>query len=134
MANVVADPKVHPEAIIPDFSKPDPLLTFKKEDVAFTYGSKWKQRYFTKIGDDYYVFPAQWDVLGKVWRAYYAKAGTDWWTLLATLPAEATAFADKSISAGTEYEYRVSKSAPDYTGHGFISAGMNSAKRRHEQR
>jgi hypothetical protein len=44
MANVVLDPKVHPEAIIPDLTKPDPLLTFKKEDIAFIYGSKWKQR------------------------------------------------------------------------------------------
>src|ERR1041384_1125422 len=41
MANVVRDPKEFPEAIIPDLSKPDPLLTFKKEDIAFTYGSKW---------------------------------------------------------------------------------------------
>jgi predicted CXXCH cytochrome family protein len=79
MANVVQDPKEHPEAIIGDFSKPNPLVTFKKEDVAFTYGSKWKQRYFTKIGNDYFVFPAQWDVAAKVWRAYGAKPGTDWW-------------------------------------------------------
>ncbi len=79
MANVVQDPKVHPEAIIPDLSKPDPLLTFKKEDIAFTYGSKWKQRYFTKIGDDYFAFPAQWDVKNAIWRPYYAKPGTDWW-------------------------------------------------------
>jgi predicted CXXCH cytochrome family protein len=86
MANVVVDPKVHPEVTIPDFSKPDPLLTFKKEDIAFVYGSKWKQRYFTKIGNDYYVYPAQWDVLNKVWRPYYAKTGTDWWT--AHYPAE----------------------------------------------
>ena len=80
MANVIADPKVHPEAIIPDFSKPDPLLTFKKEDVAFTYGSKWKQRYFKKVGDDYFPLPAQWDVTNKVWRTYNTKPGTDWWT------------------------------------------------------
>ena len=79
MANVVQDPKVHPEAILPDLSKPDPLLTFKKEDIAFTYGSKWKQRYFTKIGDDYFVFPAQWDVRNAIWRPYYVKPGTDWW-------------------------------------------------------
>jgi hypothetical protein len=46
MANVVVDPKVHPEAILPDLSKPNPLVTFKKEDIAFVYGSKWKQRYF----------------------------------------------------------------------------------------
>src|SRR5688572_24137469 len=86
MANVVRDPKQHPDAIIGDFSKPNPLVTFKKDDVAFTYGSKWKQRYFTKIGDDYFVFPAQWDVRNKTWRQYYVKPGTDWWT--AVYPAD----------------------------------------------
>ena len=50
MANVVRDPKEHPDAIIPDFSKADPLLTFTKDDIAFVYGSKWKQRYFTESG------------------------------------------------------------------------------------
>ena len=48
MANIVLDPREHPDAIIPDLSKPDPLLTFTKEDIAFVYGSKWKQRYFKK--------------------------------------------------------------------------------------
>jgi hypothetical protein len=62
MANVVLDPKVHPEAIIPDLSKPDPLVKFTKDDIAFVYGNKWKQRYFTKKGDDYYPLGAQWDV------------------------------------------------------------------------
>ncbi len=80
MANVVVDPRLHPEAVLPDFSKPDPLLTFKLADVAFTYGSKWKQRYFKKVGDDYFPLPAQWDVTNKVWRAYNVKPGTDWWT------------------------------------------------------
>src|SRR5499426_2489356 len=70
MANVVRDPKAHPDAVLPDFSKPDPLLTFKLDDVAFVYGSKWKQRYFTKIGNEYFPLPAQWDVTHKVWRAY----------------------------------------------------------------
>ena len=32
MANVVADPKQHPEAVLPDFSKPDPLVTFTLDD------------------------------------------------------------------------------------------------------
>src|SRR6185436_1579184 len=54
MANVVRDPKDHPDAIIPDLSRPDPLLTFTRGDIAFVYGSKWKQRYFTKVGDDYF--------------------------------------------------------------------------------
>lgn len=34
MANIVRDPKEHPEAILPDLTKADPLLTFKKEDIA----------------------------------------------------------------------------------------------------
>ncbi len=82
MANVVQDPRAHPQAIIPDLSKPDPLLTFTKDDIALTYGSKWKQRYFKKVGDDYFVFPAQWDVTHKLWRPYFVKNGTDWWAPL----------------------------------------------------
>ena len=79
MANVVRDPKQHPDAIIPDLSKPDPLLTFGKDDIAFVYGSKWKQRYFKKVGDDYFPLPAQWDVMHKLWRKYHVPAGADWW-------------------------------------------------------
>jgi predicted CXXCH cytochrome family protein len=79
MANVIRDPSVRPDAIVADFATPNPLVTFRKEDVAFTYGSKWKQRYFTKVGDDYFVFPAQWDVRAKRWRRYYVEPGTDWW-------------------------------------------------------
>jgi len=79
MANVVQDPHTHPDAIIPDLSKPDPLVTFAKDEIALTYGSKWKQRYFKQVGDDYFVFPAQWDVTHKLWRPYFVKNGTDWW-------------------------------------------------------
>ena len=80
MANVVRDPKEHPEAIIPDLTKPDPLLTFTKDQIAWVYGSKWKQRYFTKIGDDLYPLGAQWDITHRQWRAYQVANGTDWWT------------------------------------------------------
>ena len=44
MANVVRDPREHPEAIIPDLSKADPLVQFSKDEIAFVYGSIWKQR------------------------------------------------------------------------------------------
>ena len=77
MANVVRDPRQHPEAFIPDFSKSDPLLTFTTNDIAFVYGQKWKQRYFKRTGDDYYPMPAQWDVAHKIWRPYFVK--DDWW-------------------------------------------------------
>jgi predicted CXXCH cytochrome family protein len=79
MANVVRDPKVHPNAIIPDLSKPDPLVSFTAAEIAWVYGSKWKQRYFTKRGDDYYPLGAQWDVGKKIWRPYKVAANTDWW-------------------------------------------------------
>jgi hypothetical protein len=39
MANVVIGPKSRRDAVIPDFSKADPLLTFKIDDVALVYGS-----------------------------------------------------------------------------------------------
>ena len=79
MANILVDAKQHPEVIVGDFSKPNPLVTFSKKDITFTYGSVWKQRYFTKRGDDYYVYPVQWDVLNKVWRPYHPGPNGDWW-------------------------------------------------------
>jgi len=79
MANVVTDPKQHPELVLPDFTKSDPLLTFKLADVAFVYGTKWKQRYFTKVGNDYFPLPAQWDVSHRLWRPYMVQPNTDWW-------------------------------------------------------
>ena len=68
MANVVRDPKEHPDAIIPDLAQPNPLVTFTRDQIAFVYGSKWKQRYFTKVGDDYFPLGAQWDVTHRQWR------------------------------------------------------------------
>jgi len=79
MANVVTDPKANPDVIIPDFNKPDPLVTFKRDDIAFVYGTHWKQRYFKKVGDDFYPLPAQWDITNKVWRPYFVQPNTDWW-------------------------------------------------------
>jgi predicted CXXCH cytochrome family protein len=78
MANVVRDPKEHPDAIIPDLAT-NTIKKFTKEDVALVYGSIWKQRYFTKLGDDYYPQPSQWDVAAKKWRPYFVAKGTDWW-------------------------------------------------------
>src|SRR5579863_6912536 len=78
MANVVRDPREHPDAIIPDLST-NSVAKFAKDDIALVYGSLWKQRYFTKRGDDYFPEPAQWDVTHRVWRPYFVAKGTDWW-------------------------------------------------------
>ena len=81
MANVVRDPENAPgRDYPPTFPNHDPLVKFTKDDIAFVYGSKWKQRYFTKKGDDYYPLGAQWDVTHQMWRAYQAAPGSDWWT------------------------------------------------------
>ena len=79
MANVVRDPREHPEAITPDLAT-NTVAKFTKDQVAFVYGSLWKQRYFTKVGDDYFPLSAQWDVANKTWRPYKVAKGTDWWT------------------------------------------------------
>jgi predicted CXXCH cytochrome family protein len=80
MANIVRDPREHPEAILPDLSKTNSLVQFTLNDIALVYGSRWKQRYFKKVGDDYFVLPAQWDVTHKLWRPYFVK--DDWWAPL----------------------------------------------------
>ncbi|HEV2352445.1 MAG TPA: cytochrome c3 family protein [Terriglobia bacterium] len=82
MANVVRDPREYRDAIIPDLSQPNPLVKFTQKDIALVYGSIWKQRYFTKIGDDYFVEPAQWDIQNRKWLPYFVKPGEDWWATL----------------------------------------------------
>ena len=82
MANVVRDPKAHPEAVAADFSKADPkIVTFGVKDVDFVYGSIWKQRFFHKAGSTYVPYPAQWDVAHKAWSKYHVPDTGDWWAL-----------------------------------------------------
>jgi predicted CXXCH cytochrome family protein len=79
MANVVRDPRQDPDAITPDLSTNN-IAKFSKDQVAFVYGSIWKQRYFTKIGDDYFVLPAQWEIKNHKWSKYHVPpSGGDWW-------------------------------------------------------
>ena len=87
MANVVRDPKTHPDAILSNWSKPDPAVNFTRDDIAFVYGSHWKQRYFKKVGDDYFPLPAQWDVVNKKWSKYHVADTQDWWATLYPDPA-----------------------------------------------
>lgn len=84
MANVVRDPREHPDAIIPDLSKPNPVFNVTKDDVSLVYGSRWKQRYFKKVGDDYFPLPVQWDVAHQSWGRYFVPNNADWWATLYT--------------------------------------------------
>jgi predicted CXXCH cytochrome family protein len=78
MANVVRDPREHPDAFLADPAT-NQVAPFTRDQVAFVYGSLWKQRYFTKIGDDYYPLGAQWEVKNKKWSKYHVADNTDWW-------------------------------------------------------
>ena len=78
MANIVRDPREHPDAIIPNLATNN-VARFTKDQVAFVYGSIWKQRYFTKIGDDYFPLPVQWEFNNHKWSKYFAGDKADWW-------------------------------------------------------
>jgi len=67
-ATVVQDAKKNPAAVLGDFTVPN--LGFKLEDVEYTIGGHWDQRYMTRIGDDYYVLPKLWSVQSRSWRPY----------------------------------------------------------------
>ena len=47
----------HPEAVIPELSVVDPVVTFTASDITLVYGSKWTKRYFKKVGDAYSPSP-----------------------------------------------------------------------------
>jgi predicted CXXCH cytochrome family protein len=81
MANVLRDPKVHPDAIAADPATAPEELRFTKDDVAFVYGSKWKQRYWKKAGDTYVPLTAQWNFETKKWSKYHVPDTGDWWAV-----------------------------------------------------
>jgi len=80
MANVIRDPREHPEAIPADLATKN-VSKIRTNQVAFVYGSLWKQRYFTKVGDDYFPLSMQWAFADHSWRPYHVPdRGGDWWT------------------------------------------------------
>ncbi|HZZ67317.1 MAG TPA: multiheme c-type cytochrome [Phenylobacterium sp.] len=81
MANVVTDPKLHPDVVVGDFKTPNPLVTFAIKDVDFVYGTVWKQRYFHKVGRTYAPYPVQWDITNRKWLPYHVADTADWWAV-----------------------------------------------------
>ena len=67
-STVIRDAKANPSAILADFSAEE--LPFTREEVEYTIGSHWDQRYMKRIGDEYYVLPRLWSVQSKEWRPY----------------------------------------------------------------
>lgn len=68
-------PVSQPTDILGDFSKPDPAVTFAKDEIQFVVGNKWEQVYVRVIDGEYYPLPAKWMVLQQKWVPYKVK---DW--------------------------------------------------------
>ncbi|KKL11398.1 hypothetical protein LCGC14_2546200, partial [marine sediment metagenome] len=72
--------------VLGDFSSRDDDLSFTLDNVDLLIGSRFKQRYARKIGDDYYLLTAQWNVETKEWVKYFPK--NDWWAVEGIYPEE----------------------------------------------
>ena len=58
------------EDIQGDFSQPNPVVTFKKDEIEFVIGNKWEQVYVRIIEGEYYPFPAKWLITTQKWAAF----------------------------------------------------------------
>ncbi len=69
---MVKDAKKYPLAIIGDFETDSDIRTFTKDQVLYTIGNQWKQRYITRIKDELYILPAQYNLETGRWKPYHA--------------------------------------------------------------
>lgn len=63
-------PVESPDDIQGDFSSPNPVVNFKKEDIEFVVGNKWEQVYARMIDGEYYPFTAKWLITTQQWVPY----------------------------------------------------------------
>jgi len=52
------------------------------------------------------------------------KAGTSWGAVIGSFDGKATTFVDSTAIVGVSYEYRVFRNASNYSGNGYINAGI----------
>jgi hypothetical protein len=67
-STVIQDARKNPGAILGNMKDPD--VPFAKDEIYYTIGGHWDQRYLTKIDDEYYILPRLWSVQSKKWRPY----------------------------------------------------------------
>ncbi len=66
-ANMLRDAKADPDAVM---AKAFSAVPFKKEEIFWTIGSHWIQKYLTFIDNDWYVLPKYWNIPAGDWVAY----------------------------------------------------------------
>jgi hypothetical protein len=69
-STVIQDAQRDPSVILGDLSDLD--VPFTRDQVFFTIGGHWDQRYLTKLDDEYYILPRLWSIQSKKWRPYSA--------------------------------------------------------------
>ena len=74
-SQMIKDARQNPDAIIGDFASPSEVRTFTKDQVLYTIGNQWKQRYITRKGNELYILPAQYNLETGRWVPYHPK---DW--------------------------------------------------------
>jgi len=76
---MVQDVKADSSVIVGDFSKEgnpfEVAADYNKEDIVYTIGSRWKQRYVIMEGENLRILPAEWIVKDQKWQPYNDK---DW--------------------------------------------------------
>ena len=81
-SRMMRDVKADPLANIGNFDVPNDVRTFRKDEIAYTLGSQWRQQYLKKVGDDLIVLPASYHFSSDKWTPYQAgePAKRKWWT------------------------------------------------------
>jgi formate-dependent nitrite reductase cytochrome c552 subunit len=66
-ANMLRNAKENPDVIE---ARNFDVVPFEKDDIYWTIGSHWIQKYITFIDDDYYVLPKYWNIAKGEWEPY----------------------------------------------------------------
>lgn len=74
-SQMAQDVSKNPQAIIGDFESSSQIRTFTKEQVLYTIGNQWKQRYITRLNGELYILPAQYNLETGEWKPYHPE---DW--------------------------------------------------------
>ena len=74
-------PKTNPGVALGDFSKPDPFLTFKLNDVAFVYGTNGNNATSSELAT-ITIRQRLSGTSSRTWRTYLVQPNTDWWVPL----------------------------------------------------
>jgi hypothetical protein len=67
-ARMLRNAKKDPSAVLADNFGED--IPFTKDDIEFTIGSHWIQKYLTRIDDELYILPKFWNIVDGDWEPY----------------------------------------------------------------